>query len=125
MVTPTRPPPPARPGPSALPQLEETGRSCSPGSDPDFVFSPAHPAAPAHRGAARTAPPLRPYGCHQGFGAVVPSALRRLPGRDHHQHDHVVQERTGFLRPHSQLQTRPDVSVSAPGRFCSAVVINT
>lgn len=42
MVTPTHPP--ARPGPSALPQLEETGRSCSPGSDPDFVFSPAHPA---------------------------------------------------------------------------------
>lgn len=108
------------PGPSALPQLEETGRSCSPGSDPDFVFSPAHPAAPAGRGASRT-----DYGCHQGFGAVVPGALRRLPGRDHHQHDHVVQERTGFLRPHTQLQTRPDVSVSSPGHFCSAVFINT
>lgn len=68
---------------------------------------------------------LRYYGCRQGFGAVVPSALRRLPGRDHHQHDHVVQERTGFLRPHTQLQTRPDVSVSSPGHFCSAVLINT
>lgn len=42
----------------------------------------------------------------------MPSALRRLPGCDHHQHDHLVQERTGVLCSHTQLQTRPDVSVS-------------
>lgn len=81
----------------------------SSGSDPASLFSPSQLA---YRGAARTPPCLRRYGCHQGSGAVVPSALRRLPGCDHHQHDHVVQERTGFLCPHTQLQTRPDVSVS-------------
>lgn len=54
------------------------------------------------------------YGCHQGFGAVVQSALRGLPRCGHHQHDHVFQERIGFLRAHTQVQTGPDVSRFVP-----------
>lgn len=45
----------------------------------------------------------------------MPRALRGLPGRGHHQHDHVVQERTGFLRAHTQVQTGPDVSRRSVG----------
>lgn len=97
------------PDPPLLPPREETGRSCAPQLR---LRSSSPPSPPAHRGAARTRPCLRADGRHPGSGAVVPGALRRLPGREHLQHDHLVQERTGFLRPHPQLQTRPDVSAS-------------
>lgn len=46
----------------------------------------------------------------EGAAAVVPAPVWGLPGCEHHQHDHVVQRRTGFLRPHPQTQTRSHVS---------------
>lgn len=46
----------------------------------------------------------------EGAAAVVPRAVRRLPGRVHHQHDHVLQGRAGLLRAAPPPQTRPHVS---------------
>lgn len=46
----------------------------------------------------------------EGAAAVVPGPVPGLPGCVHHQHDHVLQRRPGFLRPHPQTQTRSDVS---------------
>lgn len=46
----------------------------------------------------------------EGASAVVPGPVSGLPGCVHHQHDHVLQRRPGFLRPHPQTQTRSHVS---------------
>lgn len=46
----------------------------------------------------------------EGAAAVVPGPVPGLPRCVHHQHDHVLQRRPGFLRPHPQTQTRSDVS---------------
>lgn len=37
-------------------------------------------------------------------------AVRRLLGCGHHQHDDLLQERVGFLRADTQVQTGPHVS---------------
>lgn len=47
----------------------------------------------------------------EGAAAVVPGPGPGLPGCVHHQHDHVLQGRPGFLRPHPQTQTRSNVSI--------------
>lgn len=49
--------------------------------------------APRATGSAR-----RPYGGHQGPTRVVPAAVRGLPGREHHQHDHLFPRWPGLLR---------------------------
>lgn len=62
----------------------------------------------------------------EGAAAVVPGPVPGLPGCVHHQHDHVLQRRPGFLRPHPQTQTRSDVSRTECSRltlrkFCKTV----
>lgn len=47
----------------------------------------------------------------EGAAAVVPGSGPGLPGCVHHQHDHVLQGRPGFLRPHPQTETRSHVSI--------------
>lgn len=54
-------------------------------------------------------------GGREGSAAVVPDPVWGLPGCLHHQHDHVLQGRTGFLRPHPQTQTRSHVSTPGTG----------
>lgn len=51
----------------------------------------------------------------EGAAAVVPGPGPGLPGCVHHQHDHVLQGRPGFLRPHPQAQTRSHVSIYEDG----------
>lgn len=51
-----------------------------------------------------------PHGGHPGAAAVVPAAVRGLPRREHHQHDHVVPRRPGLLRPPAPPPARPPVS---------------
>lgn len=46
----------------------------------------------------RPVPPRRPHGRHQSPARMVPAAMRGLPGREHHQHDHLVPRWPGFLR---------------------------
>ena len=41
---------------------------------------------------------------------MVSSTVRRLSRCRHHQHDVIVEERTGVLRYHSPISTRPHVS---------------
>lgn len=62
----------------------------------------------------------------EGAAAVVPGPVPGLPGCVHHQHDHVLQGRPGFLRPHPQAQTRSNVSRTERSRltlrkFCKTV----
>jgi len=51
----------------------------------------------------------------EGAAAVVPGPVRRLPGRVHHQHDHVLQGRPGVLRAHPPAPTRAHVSRTPRG----------
>ena len=55
-----------------------------------------------------------PHGGHHSAAAVVPAAVRGLPGREHHQHDHVVPRRPGLLRHPAPPPARPHVSAPAP-----------
>lgn len=65
------------------------------GSGPPPRLGPKRGLWPAPRASS---PSCRPYGRHQGPARMVPAAVRGLPGREHHQHDHLVPGRPGLLR---------------------------